>query len=59
MFYTDTNGQTPSKKCFALVLLEAALEQRLPYEVNIEGFNDLRANLESILGADQKWKFEE
>jgi hypothetical protein len=46
MFYTDTNGQTPSKKCFALVLLEAALEQRLPYEVNIEGFNDLRANLE-------------
>ena len=45
MFYTDTNGQAPQKKCLALVLLESAMETRLPYELKIEEFNDLRADI--------------
>ena len=58
MFYTDTNGQNPQKRCLALVLLEAAMENSLPYELNIEEFNDLRDDI-GYLGADHKWRFEE
>ena len=57
MFYTDTNGQTPPKKCLALVLLEVAMENRLPYEINIEEFNALRSDIDNF-GADFKWILE-
>jgi hypothetical protein len=59
MFYTDTNGQTPQNRCLALILLEAAMETRLPYELNIEGFNELRSNIDNLLGIDHKLRFEE
>ena len=58
MFYTDTNGQTPTKRSLALVLLEAAMETRLPYELKMEEFNDLRAGIGKLV-ADLKWRFEE
>ena len=53
MFYTDTNGQAPRKRCLALIFLEAAMETRLPYEIKIEEFNALRADIGN-LGADLK-----
>jgi len=58
MFYTETNGQAPQKRCLALILLEAAMETKLPYELKIEEFNDLRADIDNM-GADLKWKFYE
>jgi hypothetical protein len=51
MFYTDTKGQAPRKRCLALIFLEAAIETRLPYEIIIEEFNALRADIGN-LGAD-------
>lgn len=48
MFYTDTNGQAPQKRCLALVLLESAMETRLPYEINIEEFNAFKANIGNL-----------
>jgi len=53
MFYTDTNGQSPGKRCLALSFLEAAMETWLPYEIKIEEFNVLRADIGN-LGADLK-----
>ncbi len=58
MFYTDTNGQAPQKRCLALVLLEAAMETRLPYELSLETFNALRADIDKHV-ANLKWRFEE
>jgi len=48
MFYTDTDGQTPPRRCLALLLLEAAMETRLPYELDIEEFNDLRTDIDNL-----------
>lgn len=58
MFYTDTNGQAPQKRCLPLILLEAAMETRLPYELEIEEFNDLMAAI-AIYRANLKWGLEE
>ena len=38
---------------FILIFLEAAMETRLPYEIKIEEFNALRADIGN-LGADLK-----
>ena len=53
MFYTDTNGQAPGKRCLTLIFGEAAMGTRLPYEIKIEEFNTLRADIGN-LGADLK-----
>ena len=58
MFYTDTNEQAPIKRSLAMILLEAAMETRLPYELKIEEFNELRAGIGKLI-ADFKWRFEE
>ena len=58
MFYTDTNGQAPQRRCLALVLLDAAMETRLPYELKIDEFNGLRADIGN-LEADLEWRSEE
>ena len=51
MFYTDTNGQAPRKRCLAMIFWEVAMEPRLTYEIKIEEFNTLRADIVN-LGAD-------
>ena len=53
MFYTDTNGQTPRKRCLALIFLEASMETGMPCEIIIEEINSLRADIGN-LGADLK-----
>jgi hypothetical protein len=53
MFYTDTNGQAPRKRCFALIFLEAAMGTRMLHEIKVEEFNALRADIGN-LGANLK-----
>ena len=48
MFYTDTNGKVPQKRCLVLLCLEAAMEIRLPYELHIETFNGLKADIANL-----------
>ena len=48
MFYTDTNGHAPPKRCLALVLLEVAMETSLPYELHIEEFNGLKTEIDNL-----------
>ena len=49
MFYTDSNGQVPKKRQLTLVLLEIAMDTMPICELDIENFNQLVEDLDSLI----------